>query len=61
MTRDEVQQALIELNQTIAQLELRLHPPPLNPGDRADLQAELVAAENARDALQQILNDLPVR
>lgn len=59
MTREEVQHALTKINESIAQLQSRLHPPPLDPGDRNELAAELVAAESSRDALEDTLSTLP--
>ncbi len=59
MTREEVQNALTKINESIAQLQSRLHPPPFDPGDRNELAAELVAAESSRDALEETLSNLP--
>ena len=59
MTREEVLQALTRLNDAIASLNVRLHPPPMDSAERQELESELVAAENTRDTLEQALNNLP--
>jgi hypothetical protein len=59
MTREEVQQALMKINQAIAQLNSQLHPPPVDTAQRQELEAELQAAEQARSALEQALNNIP--
>ena len=59
MTREDVIQALARINEAIASLNARLHPPPLDPNQRQELEAELTAAENSRDNLEQVLNNLP--
>jgi hypothetical protein len=59
MSREEIQQALTRINQAISQLNSQLHPPPDDPNERQQLEAELQAAEQARSALEQALNNLP--
>ena len=59
MSREEIQQALTRINQAIAQLNSQLHPPPDDPNERQQLEAELQAAEQTRSALEQALNNLP--
>ena len=59
MTREDVLRALAQINEAIAALNVRLHPPPPSADDRAELEAELSAAEQSRDTLEQVLNNLP--
>jgi DNA repair exonuclease SbcCD ATPase subunit len=59
MTREEIQQALTKINQSIAQLNTLLHPPPADPSQRQELEAELQSTEQARAALEQALNNMP--
>ncbi len=59
MTREEVLQALNQINRAIAVLDARLHPPPLDPNERNELNAEMAAAQQSRTNLLNILNNLP--
>ena len=59
MTREEVLQALTEVNNTIERLNSRLHPPPGKEADRLELEAELQSAQQSRATLEQILGNLP--
>jgi hypothetical protein len=59
MTREEILEALTKMNNAIARLTARLNPPPLDANERQELQAELEAAEQARAALLETLNNLP--
>lgn len=59
MTREQILAALAQVKGAIASLNTRLHPPPDDPAQRQELESELVAAEQSRDALEQALANLP--
>ena len=59
MSREQILAALAQVNDAIASLNIRLHPPPVDPVQRQELESELVAAEQSRDALEQALANLP--
>lgn len=60
MNREDILQALARLNDAIASLNVRLHPPPDDPGQQQELESELAQAEQSRESLEQALNNLPV-
>jgi hypothetical protein len=59
MNREDVLQALARINEAIASLNARLHPPPADPNETAELETELASTEQSRATLEQILNNLP--
>jgi hypothetical protein len=59
MNRDDILAALSRINDAIASLNVRLHPPPADPNQRQELESELASAEQSREALEAALNNLP--
>jgi len=59
MNREQILNALAQVNDAIASLNVRLHPPPADPVQRQELESELAAAEQSREALEQALANLP--
>jgi hypothetical protein len=59
MNREQILNALAQINDAIASLNVRLHPPPADPAQRQELESELAAAEQSREALEQALANLP--
>jgi hypothetical protein len=59
MNREQILQVLARLNDAIASLNVRLHPPPAAAGEQQELESELAAAEQSRETLEQALNNLP--
>ena len=59
MTREQIRNAINNLNDSIASLNARLHPPPDDTDLEQQLKAELASAEQSRDALEQLLSNLP--
>jgi replication fork clamp-binding protein CrfC len=59
MNREQILNALAQVNDAIASLNVRLHPPPADPTQAQELESELVALEQSREALEQALANLP--
>jgi len=59
MNREQILHALTQTNDAIASLNVRLHPPPADPAQRQELESELAAAKQSREALEQALANLP--
>jgi hypothetical protein len=59
MNREQILQAISRLNDAIASLNQRLHPPPTEFGVQEELETELQSAQQSLTAMEDLLNNLP--